>query len=242
MTHLPYTVSIVSHGHGAMVRLLLEDIARSEPGDMRLILTCNIPEKEVWHEALGAFNHAVIRNPVRRGFGANHNGAFTAGGGAPFLVLNPDLRLPPGFRMADVVERFGALEAGVCAPQVRSSSGHVEDSARRFPSLPRLLRRHLAGRRKVEYPLRGTPLAVDWVAGMFMLFDPQAFRQVGGFDERYFLYLEDADICRRLWRAGHRVIYDPTVHVVHDAQRASRRNLRHLSWHASGLLRFLATA
>ena len=81
----------------------------------------------------------------------------------------------------------------------------------------------------------------DWVAGMFMLFPADAYRLVNGFDERYFMYLEDVDICRRLNKNGLRVLYSDAVEIVHDGQFASRKNLRHFFWHVSSLLRFLRT-
>lgn len=235
------TISIVSHGHGEMIKLLLQDLAGPHVGTVRIIVTCNIPEQEVWREELSAFDHHIIRNATPKGFGANHNSAFRLGGDEPFLVLNPDIRLPPGFDLSESVKTLGLLNAGVCAPQVRSSAGQIEDSARRFPTVGRLVRRHLSRLRYVDYPDAREPLAVDWVAGMFMLFQRQSFSAVGGFDEQYFLYLEDADICRRLWKAGYRVVYDPTSYVIHDAQRKSRRDVRHLSWHVSGMVRFLCS-
>jgi GT2 family glycosyltransferase len=66
-------------------------------------------------------------------------------------------------------------------------------------------------------------IEVNWIAGMFMLFDSRAFRDVGGFDEAYFLYYEDADI-RRLGALRRSVVYVPEAEIVHEARRASRRN------------------
>ena len=57
--------------------------------------------------------------------------------------------------------------------------------------------------------------AVPWVAGSSLLVRRQAFEQVGGFDERFFLYFEDFDFCLRLWQAGGRVYYDPSVSITH---------------------------
>jgi GT2 family glycosyltransferase len=82
---------------------------------------------------------------------------------------------------------------------------------------------------------------VDWVAGMFIVFRSDAFRSVGGFDERYFLYYEDVDICRRLGAAGASVIYEPGAEVIHDARRASRRELRRAVHHLSSAVRFLVS-
>jgi N-acetylglucosaminyl-diphospho-decaprenol L-rhamnosyltransferase len=75
---------------------------------------------------------------------------------------------------------------------------------------------------------------------MFMLFRSDAFRQVGGFDERYFLYYEDVDICRRLRAGGHGIVFEPRAEVIHDARRASRRRLRQALHHLRSAIRFLA--
>ena len=74
---------------------------------------------------------------------------------------------------------------------------------------------------------------------MFMLFRAEAFFRVGGFDEDFFLYYEDVDICTRLWKDGSRVLACPGAQVIHEARRASRRNVRYMRWHAASLLRYL---
>jgi GT2 family glycosyltransferase len=83
-----------------------------------------------------------------------------------------------------------------------------------------------------DYPIDRGVIGVDWVAGMFMLFRAEAFQSIGGFDERYVLYYEDVDLCRRLHAAGRRVLYEPRSEVIHEARRGSRRDprlaLRHL--------------
>jgi GT2 family glycosyltransferase len=74
---------------------------------------------------------------------------------------------------------------------------------------------------------------------MFMLFRAAAFRSVSGFDERFFLYYEDVDICRRLKRQGLQVLYEPRAEVLHNARRTSWRHPRYLAWHLRSILRFL---
>ena len=129
----------------------------------------------------------------------------------------------------------------MAGPLVRNPAGNVEDSARRFPTAASLLKNALSEKLQPDYSVdRGTQ-EVDWVAGMFMLFRAGDFRSVGGFDEAYFLYYEDVDLCRRLRSAGSRVSYAPSAEVVHDARRASRRNPRLALHHLKGALRFLAS-
>ena len=123
---------------------------------------------------------------------------------------------------------------------MRSPAGGVEDSARRFPTAATLLKKVFREKRQPDYPVDRGQQEVDWVAGMFMLFDSAAFRSAGGFDEAYFLYYEDVDICRRLHAAGRPVIFNPAAEVVHDAQRASRRKPKLAMHHLKGALRFLS--
>jgi hypothetical protein len=228
------TVSIVSHGHGAMVRALVDQLG-SCPEVGQIILTRNVPEvtRFVADDLV-----SVIENPTPKGFGANHNAAFLACRSPIFCVLNPDIQLvgnPFPSLLQQVVEGCGEI----VAPLIVSPSGYIEDSARKFPTLSGLVKK-LAGRDDGRYPMdSGRELVFpDWVAGMFMLFRATDYARLGGFDERYFLYYEDVDICARAWRAGMKVVLCRAVSAIHDARRQSRRSLRHLRWHLASMARY----
>jgi len=89
-----------------------------------------------------------------------------------------------------------------------------------------------------DYRIEQAALSPDWVAGMFMLFRSPVFDELQGFDERYFLYYEDVDLCRRLRNRGYEVRLVPSISAVHDARRESHQSLRHLRWHLASILRF----
>ena len=227
---------MVSHGQNRLVNQLLRDLAGIKSIPLRIIVTQNVPDPD---PLAGERDAQIIVNAQPKGFGANHNAAFQRCGAPYFCVVNPDIRLS--------MDPFPALlsslqreRVAVTAPQVRNPDGGVEDSARRFPTVARLLRKLLPGRSGPDYPVDQGPLEVDWVAGMFMLFRSDAFRAVGGFDERFFLYYEDVDLCRRLGLLGHACVFDPAVSVTHDARRASRKNLRLMGIHAASAARYLA--
>src|SRR5690606_29874744 len=78
----------------------------------------------------------------------------------------------------------------------------------------------------------------EWVAGMFMLFRSDAYARLGGFDEKFFLYYEDVDICARIWRQGMKIIACPSATVTHDARRDSRKKLRYMYWHLKSMARY----
>lgn len=114
-----------------------------------------------------------------------------------------------------------------------------QKTARLFPTAGKLLGKLFGGSTGPDYPTDRGPMGVDWIAGMFLLFRSEAFRSVHGFDERYFLYYEDVDLCRRLRRRGDRVVYVPDAEVVHDARRASHRDLAQMRHHVASIVRYL---
>jgi hypothetical protein len=229
-------LSVVSHAQNWLVNQLLVDLAQFHPAGLSIVVTQNVRDPDTLVARHGA---EVIVNDLPRGFGANHNAAFRRCNAPYFCVVNPDVRLnmDPFPALVSVLRTPG--NAGVAGPQVCDPDGRTEDSARRFPTITRLLRKLLPGARGPDYPAAGGPFAVDWLAGMFMLFRSDAFRAAGGFDERFFLYYEDVDICRRLGLAGYGAAYVPEVTVIHDARRASRRNLRLMAIHAASAIRYL---
>lgn len=232
------TVSIVSHRQNALVNGLLGDLARHCGEDIPVVLTENVPDAVSFATGPFADRIQVIRNPQPKGFGANHNAAFAQCRTPFYCVANPDIRLPANPFPA-LLDGLQDERIAVAGPLVRSPAGAVEDSARRFPTIGTLLRKTFDGRRGPDYPVDRGPLEVDWVAGMFMLLRSEVFRSVGGFDEAYFLYYEDVDLCRRLRAAGKYALYNPKAEVVHDARRASRREFALMRRHAASMLRFL---
>ncbi|WP_414014625.1 glycosyltransferase [Limnohabitans sp.] len=230
------TVSVVSHGQGQLVAALLEDLACCQ-NVSAVVLTQNIPEDDIPYPASLQARLRVIRNEYPRGFAANHNQAFRFCETSLFAVLNPDIRLN-GDPFPQLARALEMNSVGVVGPAVRNPSGDLEDSARTFPTPLRLLRK-LMGLGDGRILTEGTtPLEVDWTAGMFLLFPASVYSQLEGFDEGFFLYYEDVDICTRLWRSGQRVILHPGVMVIHAAQRASRRRLRFMKWHLFSMFRY----
>jgi len=235
-------VSIVSHGHGAPVEALLAQLAAlGEPRLARVIVTFNVPEPASAERLRGRhwpFQLHLVDNPAPLGFGANHNRAFALDaridGGQPlFAVLNPDLRCPVNPFPPLVAELQRDPRVGAAYPVQTDARGRRQDHERLRPTPLRLLRRHLLGRR-MEVGAGQTP---DWVNAAFLLLRRPAFEAIGGFDEAFHMYCEDVDFCLRLQLAGWRLRRADAATVEHQAQRASRRRLRHLLWHARSLIR-----
>lgn len=238
MNSIALTLSIVSHGQSSLVKSLLNDLERISISDIEIIVTVNIPEDDsVFFSSILPIN--IVRNKSPKGFGANHNSAFEISRGKYFAIVNPDVRIS-SFNLNFLISGIADANIGAWAPLVMNGTGAMEDSARFFPTFSSTIRRLLFRRRGLDYIVDIYPLRVDWVAGMFIVFKREAFKAVGGFDaRRFFMYFEDVDICDRLSRNGWSVVLDPRITVIHDAQRASHRNLLHFRWHLTSAVRYL---
>lgn len=228
------TVSLVSHGHDEMVWRLVDQLVVC-PEVTQVIVTLNIPEAS---PAILNDKVVLLKNDVPKGFGANHNAAFALAKGEFYCVINPDIELTQN-PFSALVGVLADQSVGLAVPLVVGSSGQVEDSMRRFLSAWSMVKRML-GFDSGAYPLclGGSDFMPDWAAGMFMVFRSEAYAKVGGFDERYFMYCEDADICTRLWKVGYKVVGCLSTSVIHNAQRASHRSFKHLSWHVRNMARY----
>ena len=225
-------VSVVSHGHGPTVQPLLYALAAgvqvAASSVRRVVLTLNIPEPEPLPPPGGwPFVLQIAHNSQPLGFGANHNRALAAADEPFVCVLNPDVGLIGGDPFAALVQAAAAPGAGCAYPVQVDAQGQVQDSQRELPTPQALWRRRALGRREVR---------VDWVNAACLVLPQPVWQTVGGFDESYFMYCEDVDLCLRLRWAGWSLVRVP-VQVVHAGQRASSRRWSHLRWHVRSLLR-----
>ena len=233
------TVSVISHGHGEhVIRLMsrLEAICSSYVANV--VLTINIPEASLLDQIntqRWSFRLAIVQNIAPAGYGANHNAAFKHCKTIYFCVLNPDIDFEVDPFPA-LISRFDQITAGCAYPVQFDNSGQLQDYARKVPSPAALIARYAGP--AAELPLRVKP---DWVNGAFMLFKANVFRQLNGFDERYFMYCEDVDICLRLQLAGYSLL-QADAKVTHIAHRNSRGNFRYLAWHVVSLLRLWSSS
>lgn len=227
------TVSIVSHGHGRMVESLVHQLLTcTEVG--QILVTFNIPEKMELPDDPRIF---TLNNSSPKGFGANHNAAFERCRSEFFVVLNPDVALigNPFFALLNALNQSnGAL----VSPLALSSKGEAEDCWRYFPTPYGLLRRWLGfGDGRYSF-IDKANFSVEWASGLCICFRSDAYAKLRGFDESYFLYFEDVDICVRAWKMGMRVLACPVAIVVHDGQRASRRSYVHMRWYFISMIRY----
>ncbi len=232
-------LSVVSHEQDDLVDQLLESVAKScQPDRIIVTVTRNTRIASKFTFKRFPFPVIVLQNLQPKGFGANHNQAFTTCRQEYFCVVNPDIILTSDL-FDDLISSLSFENVGVAAPVLVDSDGTLQDSARKYPTPWRILSRIWRGKAKqYEYPQGSGSVFPDWVAGMFMLFPAHIYQEMSGFDERYFMYCEDADICMRLSQRGYKTQLVFQAQAIHNARRASHRTMPHLRWHMSSLFRF----
>lgn len=234
------TISVVSHNQGHLIRQLLNDVRAHLTLPFEVILTLNIKESFLLEPKEWGFPISQVINENPRGFSENHNAAFHLAKGNFFCVLNPDIRLTED-PFPSLLACLKIIQVGVVAPMIVGPNGELEDSARCFPTPFRILCKAFGGCKGSDYVMQNEPIFPDWVGGMFMLFSRDVFKQLGGFNQRYFLYYEDVDICARLRLQGYEVALCPAAKVIHHARRSSHRNFKYLKWHLASMMRFFCS-
>lgn len=235
------TVSIVSHLQSNLVKVLLDDIQKCcKTYPLNVLLTLNLPESLSFNLGDYTFPITVLSNHIPQGFAANHNQAFLNSDDSFFCVLNPDVRLneDPFHALIACIEN---QKIGIVAPLVINSEGQVEDSARHFPTPLKIMCKVFGRCKGSDYVIKSDCIYPDWVGGMFMLFPRDIFKKLDGFDEKFFLYYEDVDLCARLRLIGYEVALTPATRVIHEARRSSHKNLRYLKLHLSSMIRFFCS-
>ncbi len=235
------SISVVSHAQIQLIECLLHDINRHCRASLiELILTLNLDEILPFAPDSFSFSIKVIRNPIPMGFATNHNQAFTYAKGRFFCVMNPDIRLN-GDPFKALLVSLQDSAVGVAAPLILNTSGEIEDSARRFPTPLKIFCKAFNRCQGSDYLVKDNPIFPDWVGGMFMLFPRDVFKKLGGFDQRYFLYYEDVDLCARLRFKGYEVALCPDAQVTHFARRDSHHSFKYLKWHLMSMVRFFCS-
>ncbi len=175
-----------------------------------------------------------IMNGRNLGMGAANNLGIRQAAGKYVVIMNPDTVAPKDafFKLFEFMESHPAV--GVAGPKQLNPGGSLQDSCYRWPSLflPFFRRTPLgqtgAGKKYLDRFLykdynKDSLREVNWLLGSFLFCRAEALRQVGVFDERFFLYFEDTDLCKRFSRAGWKVVYYPEVKILHNHMRQSAR-------------------
>ncbi len=188
----------------------------------------------------------VIRSESNSGFGAGHNKVLPFITSKYHVVINPDILL-----REDTVSQLAAYadtdsSVGLLSPQIRFEDGRLQMLGKKNPTV-RYLGDHWLhkgdepSKTMIDYCMLDKegdePFEITNATGCFMFFRTSVFKELGGFDERFFMYLEDCDIARRAAKK-HKVLHYPAATVYHLWERESKRNYKLLLIHIQSILKY----
>ena len=241
---------VVNYESGSALTRCVDDLARC--GLDAVVVVDNGSTDGSLDAAMVASPRIEIVDPGENlGYGAAVNRGVAATSSDFLLICNPDLEVPVGVVETLVGVLVADSEVAIAGPLIRTPSGERYPSARQFPSIIDAAGHALLGifapdnrftrryQRSELDSIGDESLHVDWVSGACFLVRRDAYEQVGGFDESFFMYLEDVDLCWRLGRAGWRVAYAPAASVVHlQGCSTDLHPYRMILEHHRSLLRF----
>ena len=248
-------VVTVTYSPGPHLDRFLASLAHATDRQVTVVMADNGSIDGAPEEAVERYpNVTLLRTGANLGYGSAVNRAVTEHVlGSPtdfFIVANPDVQWGPG--SIDLLLEAAARwpQAGSLGPLIRDPDGSVYPSARHLPSIIR------GGMHAVVGPVwrsnpwtavyrqeRSAPSerAVGWLSGSCLLLRTNAFSGVTGFDERYFMYMEDVDLGDRLGQAGWQNVYVPSAEVMHDKGHSTGRDpARNLAAHHVSTYTFLS--
>lgn len=227
------SVIIVSYNTRELLRLCLASVLRAGPTEA--IVVDNASSDGSAQMVQADFPQVrLIASKQNLGFVRGNNLALRESHGDHLLLLNPDAELPDGALSTLQAFLDEHPQAGAVGPRLAYEDGTLQHSAFKFPSLlqtyfdffprpARLLQSRLNGRfPRTAYA--GQPFPADFVLGACLLIRRTAMDQIGLLDERYFMYCEEMDWCKRLWKEGWEVWCQPAATVIHREAQSSRQN------------------
>jgi GT2 family glycosyltransferase len=232
------SIVIVNYNSDRYLCQCLASSARHAPGAQVIVVDNASADASTRCPGIASGEVQLLKNRTNVGFSRAANQGIVAATRPLVVILNPDCVIGPDG--LDVLAEELSLhpECGVAGPQIRNDDGSVQGSARGDPTLftgffgrssllTRLFPRSRFARRNVrtdaDRARNGQSYRVDWVSGACMMTRRETIAAVGGFDEAYFLYWEDADLCRRVRTFGSTIRYVPAAVVVHSGAGSSRR-------------------
>ena len=225
MANADVVVSIVSHSNRDLVLRCLDALERSRGSryTQEVVVLDNASRDGSVEAIREQFPRvSVIAQGRRCGFGANHNSVIAATRSRYLLLLNDDAVVEEGLldQLVEYLEE--RLPVAAVAPRIVSPDGQPQQTAWRSPTpMGCLLFALTLGRVGWVQSTGRDPRPVGWASGCALLVRRDALEHVGGFDERFFMYAEDTDLCRRLSDAGYEIHFLPSAHVTHFSQSST---------------------
>lgn len=243
-------ISIINHGHDDMI--VANPTLVSLAKEFKVIIKSNTPASNSLSNYCTEHGITLIQGKTTKGFGANNNEVFryVVHNHQPieqdyFLVLNPDVEIETK-SLNDLIQKAKSKNSDISAINLFTDREFscYDNSIRQYPkllsplkSLLRIKRNDVYDKNQINHPIK-----IEWAAGSFLLFKIDCYEKLGGFDEKYFMYFEDADIFRRANKKHFNTFYFPDIKAIHYASHQNRRVFsKHFYWYCKSSFLFHVT-
>lgn len=191
-------------------------------------------------------NISLVSKKGNFGFGAGHNVVIPMINSEYHIVINPDVSISSFKEIQKMLQYLeGNKNVGLLSPLILNSDGTIQRLYKQTPTVFDLFIRFISPnlfkkrqeqfiRLKSGYDKLGN---IDYASGSFMMFRTKIFKEIGGFDERYFMYMEDADITRKVNNIS-RSLFFPQAHITHEWQRESHKKIKYVVYSIDSMLKY----
>lgn len=219
------SIIILTYNSAGSIKECLDAIFKKIPPNSEVIVVDNNSEDETIKLLKEYPLVKLILNDENRGFASGCNLGAKYAVGEYLLFLNPDTKVKDEAisKMLDLIK--GDDSIGLVAPQL-TTDGKVQSSIRKLPTIGGVIKEYLLGKKHAysEYYVDTKhPVEVEAVYGAAMMLNKQVFEQIKGFNEKYFLYYEDLDLCKKVRSLGLKIIYLPTAQIAHRVGYSTTR-------------------
>lgn len=222
------SIVTVNYGNSTKIKKLWESLRKNLSIDFEFIVVDNDSPND---DALNfgflekdPMSHLVILSENVGFGGGNWEGARFATGNI-LAIINPDIEIQKDcFEKLITALKDPTNNAGIVVPQLENPDGTLQENCRKFPTISELFLRRTFGTDPTPKDANKTLFPIEWAQGSFLVMEKEFFTYtLKGFDPRFFLFLEDTDICRRTWETGKRVLCIKSARALHGTERLSGR-------------------
>ena len=229
-------IIIINYNSTDLLLICLESIYKNYNKDNICIWVWDNNSNDNPGRIRARFPHVYLNENNRNiGFAAAVNRGLEWSRAPYVMLLNPDTEIKKKVIDVLLIQMKCQKNLGVLGPKILNPDGSLQQSARAFPNLftgiygrTSILTKIFPKNRMTQKNLLATsvngktPIEVDWISGACMLVRKEAIQNVGFLDERFYMYWEDADWCRRMREKGWRVVYNPVISVLHSVGKSSQ--------------------
>lgn len=245
------SLSIVSYNNKHVIEECLDSLYKTQSSSLSMqVFIVNNSQTERCDDLEEKYPVKVIQMPKNVGFGKGHNAVLPFIDSKYHAIVNPDIIFTKDIFSKFVDYLDSNPDIGCAAPLMFSENGNQQDVYRRELTLidffvryiPKFFAKIPFVKKRNNWHLmndiqRDKPFECEFIQGSFLVFPTALLKSINGFDERYFMYVEDADLCKHI-RQTHKVICLPECNVIHKWEKASHKNLKLCRIHLMSLVKY----